>query len=69
MATATRTVIERAYELAAIGTYQTIYDVSAQLSREGYDQVHQHLMGPTIRSDLRARMRSASAPRSFAAAS
>lgn len=57
MTTAQTTVIERAFELAGTGAFQTILAVSGQLSREGYDEVHQHLMGRVIRSELRARMR------------
>jgi hypothetical protein len=54
-----RNTIERAFELARSGEYQSIQDLERQLRSEQYEAVPQHLQGPSIRKELQALMRAA----------
>jgi hypothetical protein len=47
------TTVERAFELARLGAYESLPELAALLKRERYDAVDAHLAGPSIRSDLR----------------
>lgn len=50
----TRTIIERAYDLARSGEAADIQHIRMRLSAEGYVQIDAHLDGARIRSELRA---------------
>lgn len=47
------TILERAYELARSGSYFDVDSIERKLNAEGFDAVHQHLSGVTIRKALR----------------
>jgi len=49
-----QSVIERAYAIARSGTVPDLLRLKAQLQREGYSQIDQHLDGRDIRLQLRA---------------
>lgn len=44
--------VERAFQLARSGTCRTLADIRAQLIRERYAGVSEHLVGPSLRRDL-----------------
>lgn len=46
--------IERAFQLAKVGTCRSVSDIRNQLSAEGYDGVHGHLDGMSIKRQLNA---------------
>lgn len=46
--------IERAFQLAKAGTCRSVSDIRNQLSAEGYDGVHGHLDGMSIKRQLNA---------------
>ena len=46
------TTIERAFQLARGGACRSIADIRSQLSAEGYDGVHSHLDGMSIKRQL-----------------
>ena len=48
------TTIERAFQLAKAGACRSISDIRNQLSAEGYDGVHGHLDGMSIKRQLNA---------------
>jgi hypothetical protein len=48
------TTIERAFQLAKAGTCRSISDIRNQLSAEGYDGIHGHLDGMSIKRRLNA---------------
>ncbi len=50
-------LVERAYNLAASGKYEKLEDIEKTLKGEGYEAVLQHLMSPTLRRALKARIR------------
>lgn len=52
-----KSIIERALEIAASGTVRNIISIERRLSREGYEQVDQHLHGRAIRNRLNAMIR------------
>jgi hypothetical protein len=56
------TTVERAFELARLGAYTTVPELTAILKREWHESVDAHLAGPSIREDLR-RLLKASATR------
>ena len=45
-------IIERAYELAGSGDFETLERVANQLIAEGYEGVNEHLSAPTLRRQL-----------------
>jgi hypothetical protein len=45
--------VERAFELARMGSHKEISDIVATLKRERHDAVEAHLAGPSIRKELR----------------
>jgi hypothetical protein len=45
-------IIERAFELARSGEFQTLEEVKRRLGREGYASVSSHLGGKQTRSQL-----------------
>jgi hypothetical protein len=53
--------IERAFELARTGGCRTMDELRKRLSRESYIAVDAHLAGASIRRQLKALMREASA--------
>ena len=46
-------IIARAFEMARDGTYRNATEIRIALVREGYEQVHQHLMSPSVIRQLR----------------
>lgn len=48
------TTIERAFQLAKAGSCRSITDIRNQLSTEGFDGVHGHLDGMSIKRQLNA---------------
>ncbi|MEA2999120.1 MAG: hypothetical protein QOG84_555 [Sphingomonadales bacterium] len=46
------TTVERAFELARLGAYETLPELAAMLKREGHEAVDAHLAGRSIRQDL-----------------
>jgi hypothetical protein len=46
------TTVERAFELARLGAYETLPELAAMLKRERHEAVDAHLAGPSIRRDL-----------------
>jgi hypothetical protein len=47
------TTIERAFELARLGAYESLPELAAMLKSEWHESVDAHLAGPSIRRDLR----------------
>jgi hypothetical protein len=45
--------LERAFELARLGAYETLPELAALLKGERHESVDAHLAGPSIRRDLR----------------
>jgi hypothetical protein len=59
-----KSIIERAYELAESGSFDTVDDVSKQLIKEGFEGVHSHLSSaPTLRKQLAAMCKNAARTR------
>ena len=52
-------IVERAFQLASSGRCPTLYKLEQLLASEGYDLVVQHLSGPSIRQEIRRRIREA----------
>ena len=46
------TTVERAFQLARGGACRSIEDIRNQLSAEGYDGVHGHLSGMSLKRQL-----------------
>ncbi len=55
--------IERAYELARSGTCRSVEDIRRKLSAERYESVQAHLSGASIKRDLIALCKAATAER------
>jgi hypothetical protein len=49
-------LVERAFQMARGGDFDSITEIKTVLRHEGYEQVSAHLAGPTIGSQLRAAM-------------
>ena len=47
------TTVERAFELARLGAYESVPELAAMLKSERHESVDAHLAGPSIRRDLR----------------
>jgi hypothetical protein len=47
------TTLERAFELARLGAYESLPELAAMLKSERHEAVDAHLAGPSIRRDLR----------------
>ncbi|MFL6856816.1 MAG: hypothetical protein ACJ8DZ_10855 [Allosphingosinicella sp.] len=45
--------LERAFELARLGAYETLPELAALLKGERHEAVDAHLAGPSVRRDLR----------------
>jgi hypothetical protein len=45
--------IERAFQLARAGACHSIADIRQQLTNEGHDSVHSHLIGAGVQRQLR----------------
>jgi hypothetical protein len=56
----TKTTIQRALELAESGDFNTVDDIAAALTAEGFSQVTAHLEGRSTRAQLRRIMRGGS---------
>ena len=52
-------LVERAFQLASSGLFPTIRHVERFLSKEGYELVDQHLSAPSLREEIRRRIRDA----------
>lgn len=50
-------IIQRAFGLAASGSFQTVAELEKALKREGYTQVFEHLSGPSLRNQLKKLLR------------
>jgi len=48
-----KNLIQRALELAGTGEFERIDQIERKLTAEGYSHVASHLVGPTIRRQLR----------------
>ena len=53
--------VERAYELARSGRCHSVDEIRTMLMREGYEAVQAHLTGPSIKKDLAALCKAATA--------
>ena len=51
--TAKPTTLERAFTLARSGDFASTADIRQRLKQERYDQVEEHLRGPSINKQLR----------------
>jgi hypothetical protein len=49
-------IIQRAFGLAASGSFQTVGELERALKREGFSQVSDHLCGPSLRTQLKRLM-------------
>ena len=47
-----RSTVERALELARSGTCQNIRDIQIKLSKEGFENISEHLSGAFMRKQL-----------------
>ena len=47
------TTVERAFELARLGAYESLPELAEMLKSERHEAVDAHLAGPSIRRDLR----------------
>jgi hypothetical protein len=52
-----KTTVERAYELAKSGSYQTLEDIRRQLQKEQHEGIHAHLQGSVLKKQLKTLMR------------
>ncbi|CAA9519909.1 MAG: hypothetical protein AVDCRST_MAG23-128 [uncultured Sphingosinicella sp.] len=50
----TKSVLERAFELARSGSCRSVAELELRLKREGYEAAASHLRGQSIRKQLRA---------------
>lgn len=48
------TIIQRAFEIARIGTAATVHDIRKQLVREGFTHVQSHFNSTSLQKQLRA---------------
>lgn len=57
-------IIQRAFGLAASGSFRTVAELERALQREGFSRVSEHLCGPSLRTQLKKLMTkpTASAP-------
>ncbi len=55
-------ILERAFELARSGHYETLEQVRRRLVRERYEDVDQHLSGSMLRNQLRKALIEAKPP-------
>ena len=55
--------VERAYQLARSGTCRSVEDIRRKLSAERYESVQAHLSGASIKRDLIALCKAATAER------
>jgi hypothetical protein len=46
-------IIERAFELAKSGEHRSLDEIRAELNRESYSNVHEHLSGAFIQAQLK----------------
>ena len=46
--------VARAFELARTGTCRNVGDIRAQLKKEGYSQIDDHLAGSSLKKQLTA---------------
>ena len=53
--------VERAFELARLGSFRTLPEIVAILKGERHESVDAHLAGPSIRRDLRRAWEAAAA--------
>lgn len=53
------TILERAFELAKSGEYPSLAAIRAQLKKEHFALVHEHLEGSSIRKQLTRLIRAA----------
>lgn len=44
--------VQRAFELARTGGYASVAEIRAQLIKERFTSVNEHLTGPSLRRDL-----------------
>ena len=58
-------IMQRAFGLAASGSFRTVAELEKTLKREGFTQVSDHLCGPSLRTQLKKLM-SEAAPSSVA---
>jgi hypothetical protein len=49
-------IIQRAFGLAASGSFRTVGELEKALKREGFTQVSDHLCGPSLRTQLKKLM-------------
>ena len=56
------TIIERAFELARSGAYDSSEGITKQLKKERYESVEQHLSSPSLKRSLRDLCRAARPP-------
>jgi hypothetical protein len=56
------TIIERAFELARSGAYESSESITKQLKKERYEAVEQHLSSPSLKRSLRELCRTARQP-------
>jgi hypothetical protein len=49
-------IIQRAFGLAASGSFRTVAELEKELKREGFTQVSDHLCGPSLRNQLKTLM-------------
>lgn len=49
-------LMERAFGLAASGSFRTVAELEKALKREGFTQVSDHLCGPSLRTQLKKLM-------------
>ena len=56
----TTNVIERAFELAQSGRFRSVDEITCQLGREDFLNLHAHFHGALIRQQLRERIKDAS---------
>lgn len=50
-------IIERAFQLASSGQFQSLHLIERALAKEGYEGAYLHLRGRALRSDLNLRIR------------
>jgi hypothetical protein len=55
-------IIQRAFSLAASGSFQSVAEIEKALKREGFSQVSDHLSGPSLRNQLKKLLRQPASP-------
>jgi len=60
--------VERAFEIARLGTCASLPELAARLKREWHEAVDAHLAGPSIREELRRLLKASAAAASAASA-